>query len=371
MPNLTVDQLIENAEKGIRENKPNFVHQSTKVLKGMDKADLAEKILKQARELYPNQVSYFRELSSLIIDRNPNEGLNFAIENESLFGVHALFQKAVALNKLDRNIEAIRIIEGIIEKDKSAKEDRWIVSKLAGLYIQEGLLEQARQLMEPLIDSGVFTDVRMKQILVTILLKLRKSLPKAQELLKDAVDPHSSKLKKKAQEIETIENLSESQNNQFTVERKGILFEDKVFLVHGHDNEAKEKVARFLEKLNLNITILHEQPNLGRTIIEKFEDHSGVGYAVVLLTGDDVGNSKEQKDNLKPRARQNVIYELGFFMGKLGRTHVCALKTDGVEEPSDLSGVLYIPLDSGGAWKLRLAGEIKAAGIGIDLNLAM
>lgn len=371
MPALTVEQLLENADIGIRENKPNFVHASTKALKSMDRAELAEKILRQARELYPNELSYFRELSSLIIDRNSNEGLNFAVENESLFGIHALFQKAIALNKLGRNSEAIRVIEEIIQSDETAKEDRWIVSKLAGLYIQEGLLEKAREFMEPLIDKGIFTDVRMKQILATILIKLRKSLPKVQELLKDAVDPHSSRLKKKAQEIETIENLADLTENRTQVEKREFIFEDRVFLVHGHDDAAKEKVARFLEKLNLNVTILHEQPNLGRTIIEKFEEHSEVGYAVILLTGDDVGNSRDQKENPRPRARQNVIFEHGYFIGTLGRTRVCALKAEGVEEPSDLSGVLYIPFDSSGAWKLRLAGEIKASGMEIDLNLAM
>jgi hypothetical protein len=144
-----------------------------------------------------------------------------------------------------------------------------------------------------------------------------------------------------------------------------------IFVVHGRNNEAKETVARFFERLGLEVTILHEQPDRGRTIIEKFEDNASVGYAVVLLTGDDLGTSRSSPNDLKPRARQNVLLELGYFLGTLGRTHVCALREEGVEIPSDLSGVLYVPFDAAGAWKLRLATEIKAVGIDVDLNRVM
>ena len=139
--------------------------------------------------------------------------------------------------------------------------------------------------------------------------------------------------------------------------------------VHGRDDAAKLAVARYLEKLELHPIILHEQADRGRTIIQKFEDHSDVGFAVVLLTPDDDGAL--HGDPLRQRARQNVVFELGYFRGKLGRERVCALKADGVEEPSDLHGVLYVPLDARGAWKLTLARELKAANIDVDLNNAL
>jgi len=146
----------------------------------------------------------------------------------------------------------------------------------------------------------------------------------------------------------------------------------EIFLVHGHNNEAKETVARFFEKLDLNVTILHEKPDSGRTIIEKFEQHSvPIDFAIILLTDDDVGNSKAEQMALNPRARQNVVFEHGYFIGKLGRNRVCALRSEEVEVPSDLSGVLYVPLDAQGAWKAKLAQEISAAGIDIDLNKAI
>jgi predicted nucleotide-binding protein len=141
-----------------------------------------------------------------------------------------------------------------------------------------------------------------------------------------------------------------------------------VFLIHGHDDGAKEAVARFLGKLDLNPIILHEQPNRGRTVIEKFEAHSNVGFAVALLTPDDIGAPKSSPDKPNPRTRQNVILELGYFIGKLSRARVCGLYVESVELPSDIHGVLYVPLDSAGAWRWRLASEIKAASIDVDMN---
>ncbi|MFR9542724.1 MAG: nucleotide-binding protein [Rikenellaceae bacterium] len=144
---------------------------------------------------------------------------------------------------------------------------------------------------------------------------------------------------------------------------------NKAFIVHGHDGEMKEVVARFVEKLGLEAIILHEQPNKGRTIIEKFEGCSDVAFAIVLLSPDDLGNSKDDIVTLNQRARQNVILELGYFMGKLGRNKVCAIVKDSVERPSDIDGVVYISYD--GSWRLEVAKEMKAAGLAIDMNNAV
>jgi len=143
---------------------------------------------------------------------------------------------------------------------------------------------------------------------------------------------------------------------------------NKVFIVHGREGATKQTTARFLEKLGLEPVILHEQPNVGRTIIEKFEDYSSVAYAVILLTPDDLGGLASEKPELSLRSRQNVVFELGYFIGKLGRKRVCALYQKDVELPSDFHGVLYVPLDEAGAWKFLLAKELKAAGLDIDLN---
>ena len=146
-----------------------------------------------------------------------------------------------------------------------------------------------------------------------------------------------------------------------------------IFVVHGRNNELKETVARFLTQLDLQPIILHEQASAGRTIIEKFEDHSNACFAVILLTPDDVGglDSGDSVEHLRKRARQNVIFEWGFFVAKLGRRNVCALVAQGVEMPSDTHGIAYVTLDTEGAWKMLLARELKAGNVEVDLNRAI
>lgn len=142
----------------------------------------------------------------------------------------------------------------------------------------------------------------------------------------------------------------------------------KVFIVHGHDEGAREMVARFLEKLDFQSIILHEQANRGGTVIEKIEAHGDVGFAVVLLTPDDEGCVKGGIP--EPRARQNVLLELGYFIGRLGRDKVCALKRGTVGVPSDFAGVVWESLEDNG-WKQSLGRELEAAGHAIDWNKVM
>jgi predicted nucleotide-binding protein len=143
-----------------------------------------------------------------------------------------------------------------------------------------------------------------------------------------------------------------------------------VFVVHGHDDEIKQHVARTLSKLGLNPIILHEQPNQGKTIIEKFEVNADVSFAVVILSPDDMafplgGDAK----HARTRARQNVILEQGYFAGRLGRNRVFCLKRgDNLELPSDFSGIVYTPYDSAGHWQFELVRELKAAGHAVDAN---
>jgi len=168
------------------------------------------------------------------------------------------------------------------------------------------------------------------------------------------------------EEFSTDRKKDISENEKLIKSDEGI--SNKIFLVHGHDKEMKETVARFLKKIDLEPIILHEQTNKGKTIIEKFESNSDVHYAVVLMSPDDVGNSKDKKDELLFRSRQNVIFELGYFFGKLGREKVCVLLKDDVEKPSDYDGIIYIPFDEFGGWKTALTKELKSSGLTIDMN---
>lgn len=145
---------------------------------------------------------------------------------------------------------------------------------------------------------------------------------------------------------------------------------ETVFVVHGRDNATKNEVARALHQLlGREPVILHEEPDGGRTIIEKFEHHANLaGAAVVILSPDDVGGLASATQQLRPRARQNVVYELGWFHARLGRGRVIALVVGAVEKPSDIDGVLYVPKDSAGAWKTTLARELRNAGLAADAN---
>lgn len=143
----------------------------------------------------------------------------------------------------------------------------------------------------------------------------------------------------------------------------------KIFIVHGHDEAAKIEIARFLEHLDFEPIILHEQADKGLTIIEKIESYSNVGFAVVLYTECDLGRAKEDDESKQHyRARQNVVFEHGFLIGKLKRENVCALVKGNVETPGDISGVVYTLFDSAGGWKLKLLKNMQAAGYEIDTS---
>ncbi|MEL7642321.1 MAG: nucleotide-binding protein [Solidesulfovibrio sp.] len=141
----------------------------------------------------------------------------------------------------------------------------------------------------------------------------------------------------------------------------------EVFIVHGRDELAKTQTARFVENLGFSAIILNEQPNLGKTLIEKIEEYTNVGFAIVLYTPCDIGGLSGVKQK-KPRARQNVVFEHGYLISKLGRQKVCALVKGKTEFPSDLNGIAYYTFDEGGAWKSLVAGELYKAGYTVDLK---
>lgn len=171
-----------------------------------------------------------------------------------------------------------------------------------------------------------------------------------------------NKLKAKTKLLKSSEN--EAPAEVMELEK---ITNNNIFIVHGHDEKTKTEIARTLDKLGLNPIILHEQANSGQTVIEKFENNSDVGFAIILLTCDDLGKTKtDEEENY--RARQNVILEMGYFIGKLGRNRVFPLYESGVELPSDLSGIVYNPLDDSGKWKFDLVKELKAVNYNIDAN---
>ncbi|MBN3723562.1 nucleotide-binding protein [Burkholderia sp. Ac-20379] len=142
----------------------------------------------------------------------------------------------------------------------------------------------------------------------------------------------------------------------------------RVFIVHGHNVAVREEVARFVQGLGLEAVILHEQPNQGRTILAKFQDEAArAAFAIVLLTGDDRGGIEAgDRAQYQLRARQNVVFEFGFFAGSLGLPHVCALVDGPLEKPSDIDGLVYI--SRAGDWKLQLVKEMHTSGLPVDVT---
>ena len=142
-----------------------------------------------------------------------------------------------------------------------------------------------------------------------------------------------------------------------------------VFVVHGHDGSLLAEVDALLLRVGLRPIVLRSMPSSGRTIIEKIEDYSNVQFAVCLLTPDDEGRPVAAGGDIRPRARQNVVLELGYFLGRLGRTRVHALHRGGVELPSDYHGVVYTATDVPNSdWRVELCKEMRASGLPVDIS---
>jgi predicted nucleotide-binding protein len=173
--------------------------------------------------------------------------------------------------------------------------------------------------------------------------------------------------------IEVIELEQDNDENlipksaEVISEKEALDANNRIFIVHGHDNELKETVARFLSLLDLEPIILHEQLSSSSTIIEKLErETANVGYGIVLYTSCDSGCKKGDEANLKSRARQNVVFEHGMLIGLIGRANTCVIAEDGVELPNDISGIVYNP--SGEDWKTKLVKELRGAGYSVNTD---
>lgn len=163
-----------------------------------------------------------------------------------------------------------------------------------------------------------------------------------------------------------IESIQEEELESIEQKRlSAIEAENKVFIVHGRDEKTKAQVQLLLAEQGIEYTVLSEDANEGRTIIEKLEAHINHSAAIILMTGDDegrlCGNSK-----LTPRARQNVIFEAGLFTGVLGRNRVVFLVDPEIEIPNDLSGIGYTNFNQN--WKTSVLNELRAMGFEIDMN---
>lgn len=178
----------------------------------------------------------------------------------------------------------------------------------------------------------------------------------------DAIDSAIGVLSDDEFEYPTKQHVVKSPRKQAKIESKN------VFVVHGHDTNVRNEVELFIRQIGYEPIILCKRADKGDTIIEKIEREArDICFAIIIYTSCDLGKDRNA-DDLKPRARQNVVFEHGFMCAHLGRAHVCALLEDGVEQPGDLQGVIYKPLDAGGVWRYQIADEMKAVGLEVDKN---
>jgi len=190
--------------------------------------------------------------------------------------------------------------------------------------------------------------------------------------LRDRVERSESEIQSKIQRLQSIDNrASLAGMPRPTVPPSSPagsqVDKAEVFVVHGRDEAARERVARFIDRLKLKAVILHEQSNRGRTLFEKVLDHAPAAFAVVILTPDDIGYLAGHPEEAAARSRENVVFELGLFIGLLGRTRVVVLKHPTVSAPSDIEGLVYIELDDKGAWEAGLARELRSAELPVDV----
>jgi predicted nucleotide-binding protein len=217
-------------------------------------------------------------------------------------------------------------------------------------------------LLEDLFTTDDFADEYRNSRMPVHIIQDRYIDPKLNTLalrLIESVKRQVARLESIIERLELVDEVSADQPEMTAQQDRS-----KVFVVHGHDEGAREAVARFIGDLGFKPIILHERANEGRTVIEKVEAHGAVGFAVVLLTPDDEGCEKGGTPG--PRARQNVVLELGYFIGRLGRNRVCALKRGELEIPSDFGGVVVEPFDAAGGWKQKLGQELETAGYEFD-----
>jgi predicted nucleotide-binding protein len=163
------------------------------------------------------------------------------------------------------------------------------------------------------------------------------------------------------------------QKNIANLSRKILEENRKIFIVHGRNINMRDKVSSLLGRLKLDYVILETEHNNGATVIEKFlRNAKDCRYAIILFSADDLGKLNQTGGTLKPRVRQNVILELGYFLAVAGRKNIVILHEVGkeIEKPSDFDGIVYEPFDDYGAWKGKLIKEMKKANIHIDQSHA-
>ena len=257
----------------------------------------------------------------------------------------------IGMFKRRRNTLGIRVVTSQVNSPKAIEEDIEIpphITILAKVFATRHPFDSCKALNEQIVKLALHIQ------------NIERTLLKGASGYQTDMETSAGSLEETSDRVEPLGESLDTPRHTFG---------NKVFIIHGRDDGVKGDVALFVRDLGLKEIILDRQPNEGLiAILDKFErEAKKADFAIALLTPDDVGALKDEAaEQLKPRARQNVIFELGYFIGKLGRKRVCLLLKGELENPSDLDGILYVSMNSPNGWKLELAREMKQAGLPID-----
>jgi predicted nucleotide-binding protein len=306
--------------------------------------DLESALESRTKWLEDNVATLTRLLNNPFLEEEYNVGRSFELDSAITFTLkEKYFRDDIneQLGKLESFLESVKLMP-----ETSAEE-----------FIEEELVEGPIRQEQPRLQSNESLKGESK---------FREEIPKEEPII-IRKPPREEPLAEVAQRRTPLREERPSRD----ISRQSQFSEGNILLIHGRDEATKESILGFIEKLGLRALILHEQPNEGRSIIEKSGELSNIDFAIILFTPDEIAASRNKPKERRARVSQNVIFEFGYFLGKLGPQRVCALYKEGVEIPSEYSGVVCIPMDSKGGWRLFVAKEIKQAGIEIDLNQAI
>jgi len=312
-------------------------------------ADLESALEKRAQWLEDNIKMLARLVNNPLFEDEYNMRATLDMESAITFSLKEKYFR-------DDMNEQIGRLESFLEHLKLIPEitaEELIEDKLAEASVKE---EQAKEIQS--------IEAQLREAL-TSELKPPKELPKEEPLTEKPLQEEPLKEAPPRREQPREEPPPTMGLNQSQLPGNNVL------LIHGRDEATKESILEFLETLGIRPFVLHEQPDGGKSMIEKFGESPGIHFAIILLTPDDIAAPRHKPKERQARVSQNVIFEFGYFLSQLGRGRVCALYKEGVEIPSDYSGAVYIPMDSRGGWRLLVAKEIKQAGMEIDLNKAI
>jgi predicted nucleotide-binding protein len=287
------------------------------------------------------------------------KGISFEMDSGITFG---LMEKDFR-DDINEQIFKLRSILHHLKPTPENRGEELIEPKLVGEPVSQEQIKEIQPQEVPAREGKPGEEPPMEKRPVEKLLKKKPS----KELSSKEGQQEEELLKEVPNRIELLrEELTST-----IVLKQGQLLKNNILLVHGRNETLKKPVLEFVEKLELKVSILHEQPNGARSIIERLGEFSDINFVIFLFTSDDFAIPRDKPKEKQAHVSQNVIFEFGYFVGRLGPGKVCALYEEGLEIPSDYSGVVCIPMDFRGGWKLLIAKEIKQAGIEIDLNKAI